>query len=115
LPVQFKAKHESSVDQGPDHISRDKKKKKEQQIVKNEEYYLEHCPVELCSILLKFIVQELCQIEVIQSVEQIPFSISRLLFLANSKSDLQVEKDLFDSYLVESKKILDEEVAHLYD
>jgi hypothetical protein len=32
----------------------------------------------------------------VQSVEQIPFQISRLLFLANSKSDLQIERDLFD-------------------
>lgn len=50
-----------------------------------------------------------------QSVEQIPFSISRLLFLANSKSDLTVEKELFESYLVESKRILDDEVLHLCD
>ncbi len=28
---------------------------KKQKVVKNEEYYIEHCPIELCSILLKFI------------------------------------------------------------
>jgi len=35
--------------------------------------------------------------------------------LANQKSDLLIEKELFDSYLVESKKILDDELAHLND
>ena len=48
-------------------------------------------------------------VEVVQSVEQIPFSISRLLYLANSKSDLAIEKEIFDSYLFESKKIIEDE------
>ena len=47
--------------------------------------------------------------DIVQSVEQIPFSISRLLFLANSKSDVMLEKELFDNYLFETKKILDDE------
>jgi hypothetical protein len=55
------------------------------------------------------VIQELVKVEVVQSVEQIPFSISRLVYLANGKSDLAVEKELFDYYLLESKKILDNE------
>lgn len=38
-----------------------------------------------------------------------------MLFLANGKSDLVVEKELFDTYLLECKKILDDEMAHLGD
>ncbi len=54
-------------------------------------------------------------VEAVQSVEQIPFSISRLIFVANSKSDLGVEKELFDSYLFESKKIIDDEYRNMID
>ena len=110
VQVQFRPKTEKVV---LDKV--DKKSGKLQQIVKNEDYYLEHCPVELCSILLKTFVQELCQFEVVQSAEQIPHSISKLLYLANGKSDLTVEKEIFDCYLYETKKIIDDEVTHLTD
>jgi hypothetical protein len=54
-------------------------------------------------------------VDVVQTVEQLPFSISRLLFVANAKSDLIVEKELFDTYLLESKKIIDDEIGYLND
>jgi hypothetical protein len=38
-----------------------------------------------------------------------------LIFVANSKSDLGVEKELFDSYLFESKKIIDDEYRNMID
>ena len=82
-------------------------------VLKNEEYYLEHCPVELCSILLKFVVQQLVTVEAVKQVEHIPFSISRLIYLANSKSDLSVERDIFDTFLFESKKIIDDEYRNM--
>lgn len=106
VPVQFKAKLAPVQEKKPE---KTKGGKPSHSIVKNEEYFLEHCPVELCSIMLKFIIQQLVTVEVVQSVEQIPFSISRLLYLANSKSDLAIEKEIFDSYLFESKKIIEDE------
>ena len=54
---------------------------------KNEEYYLEHCSTELVSALLKVIVEVLIRTQSVLSVETIPFSISRLLYLASNKSD----------------------------
>lgn len=71
--------------------------------------------MELVSILLKFVVEQLAQLDIVQSVEQIPFSISRLLFLANSKSDISLEKELFENYLYETKKFLDEEYDQVQD
>ena len=112
VPVQFKAKNVPLLEMQPE---KQKGGKTVTPIVKNEEYYLEHCPIELCSILLKFIIQQLVTVEAVQSVEQIPFSISRLIFVANSKSDLGVEKELFDSYLFESKKIIDDEYRNMID
>jgi hypothetical protein len=47
LPVQFRPKLAGVKEMDP----------KKQKVVKNEEYYIEHCAVELCSILLKFIAQ----------------------------------------------------------
>ena len=55
------------------------------------------------------------KVEVVQTVEQLPFTISRLLFVANAKSDLLMEKELFDTYLLETKRILDDEIGHLHD
>jgi len=54
-------------------------------------------------------------VEVVKTVEHIPFSISRLIYLANSKSDLGVERDLFETYLFESKKIIDDEYRNMVD
>jgi hypothetical protein len=51
IPVQFRPKPESR-----EFVEVKVNAKKSQQILKNEEYYLEHCPIEICSILLKFIV-----------------------------------------------------------
>jgi len=39
------------------------------------------------SALLKVIVEMLIRVKVVGSVEQIPFSISRLLYLASNRSD----------------------------
>jgi hypothetical protein len=53
VPVQFKAKTVPLLEMQPE---KQKGGKTVAPIVKNEEYYLEHCPIELCSILLKFII-----------------------------------------------------------
>ena len=71
--------------------------------------------MEMCSILLKTLVQWLCAFELVQTAEQIPYSISRLLYLANGKSDLLIEKEIFDQYLLESKKLIDDELSQLHD
>ena len=105
LPINFKPK-----------VIEDPRKSKLQfgnKIVKNEEYYLEQCPIELISILLKYIVEMLTSLEVISGVEEIPHSISRLLYMANSKSDLLTEKDIFETYLLDSKKAMDDELRNL--
>jgi hypothetical protein len=54
-------------------------------------------------------------VDAVQSAEHIPFSISRLIYLANSKSDIGVERELFDTYLFESKKIIDDEYRNMID
>ncbi len=63
------------------------------------------------SILLKFIVETLTELDIVSGVEEIPHSISRLLYLANSKSDLLTEKDIFETFLLESKKALTDELT----
>jgi len=49
-------------------------------------------------------------LDIVSGVEEIPHSISRLLYLANSKSDLLTEKDIFENFLLESKKALTDEL-----
>lgn len=51
----------------------------------------------------------LFKIEAISHPEELPISVSRLLYLANLKSDLDTENEIFDSFLHECKSILDEE------
>lgn len=104
LPVNFKPK-----------IQEDKQKagQRNAKVVKNEEYYLEHCPVEIVSILLKFIIELLAESEIVNCVEEIPYQISRLLYLANSKSELLTEKDIFDNYLHDSKKLISKVIKNL--
>jgi hypothetical protein len=82
-------------------------------VTKNEEYYIEQCPIELISILLKYIIETLTSLEIITVVEEIPHSISRLLYMANAKSDLQTEKEIFENYLLDSKKAMDDELRNL--
>lgn len=62
LPVNFKGRGGQSAAGAVSSNNADGKgagntKKAAQKIVKNEEYYLDHCPVELVSILLKFVVE----------------------------------------------------------
>ena len=52
-------------------------------------------------------------VDAVKQVEHIPFSISRLIYLANSKSDLGLERDIFETYLFESKKIIDDEYHNM--
>lgn len=82
-------------------------------IMKNEDYYLDQCPIELVSISLKFIVEVLTDLELVSGVEEIPHSISRLLYLANGKSDLLTEKDIYDNYLLECKSVISDELRNL--
>jgi len=104
LPVNFKPK-----------IQEEKLKigQRNTKVVKNEEFYLEHCPVEIVSILLKFIIELLAEMEIVNGVEEIPYQISRLLYLANSKSELLTEKDIFDNYLHDSKKLISKAIKNL--
>jgi hypothetical protein len=51
----------------------------------------------------------LFKIGAVTSPEELPISVSRLLYLANGKSDLETENDIFDNFLHECKSILDEE------
>ena len=64
------------------------------------------------SVLLKFVVELLNKVDAVSSVEQIPHSISRLLYLSNNKSDLQTERELFDLFLLESNKIMVDELRN---
>lgn len=105
LPMNFKPK-----------IIEDPRKSKLQfgnKVTKNEEYYIEQCPIELISILLKYIIEMLTSLEIISVVEEIPHSISRLLYMANAKSDLSTEKEIFENYLLDSKKAMDDELRNL--
>jgi hypothetical protein len=84
-----------------------------QKVVKNEEYFLENCSVELVSVLLKYVVELLTKVDAVTAVEQIPHSISRLLYLSNNKSDLQTERELFELFLAESNKVMVDELRNL--
>ena len=66
-------------------------------------------------MLVKVVVEALIRTNSISSVEQIPFSISRLLYLASNRSDQTVERELFENYCMESNKILVEEIGHYQD
>jgi len=109
LPVNFKPR---VTDKGlPSQVN----KPAHQKQTRNEEYYLEHASVELVSALLKLVVELLIQTNVISSVEQIPFSISRLLYLASNRSDQNVERELFDQFCYESNRIVVDEIKHFRD
>lgn len=82
-------------------------------ILRDEEYFLNHCPVELTSILLKLIVELIVSVGYCDKVEEIPECISKLLFLANSKSDLSLEKELFENYLHDCKSIIEQEILSM--
>ena len=69
---------------------------------RREEYILEHNQSELVSVLLKCLVDQLVRIDAVKSVEHIPQSISRLLFLANNKTETSLEREIFDFYLKEA-------------
>ena len=73
---------------------------------------MEHCSVELTSALTKVIVEQLIRLKAVNAVEEIPFSISRLLYLANNKSDLNIERDIFEQFCHESNKVLVDEIGH---
>jgi len=45
VPVNFRPKKISAAES------------KAKKVIKNEEYYLDHCPLEIISILLKFLVE----------------------------------------------------------
>ena len=58
---------------------------------KNEEYYLNHCPLELASICVKSLVDILVQVGRCHSVDDVPAQVSQLLRWCNKKSDQTVE------------------------
>ena len=68
--------------------------------------------MELISILLKVIVQLLTKVDAVQSVEMIPHSISRLLYLCNQRSDPITEREVYDLFLFESNKIVIDELKN---
>lgn len=81
LPVNFKPRIQETAP------SRTQSRLQMPKVNKNEEYYLEHCPTELISALLKVVVEVLIRTKSVNSVETIPYSISRLLYLASNRSD----------------------------
>ena len=71
--------------------------------------------MELISALLKVLVEGLIRTKSIESVEQIPFSISRLLYLASNRSDQLMEREIFEQFCLESNKIMVDEINHFVD
>jgi nucleoside diphosphate kinase len=103
LPVNFK----------PRSLERDGGiKSQTNKIMRNEEYYLEHNSMEIVSLLVKYIVEILIKLNVVESVETIPHSISRILYLASNKSDLALETELYNQFFIESNKIIIDEINH---
>jgi len=76
---------------------------------KGEDYFLDHAPIEMTSVLLKLIVEILVKLGAVTAPEQIPHSISRLLYQANAKSDLETEHEIYESFLNECKVMIDKE------
>lgn len=109
LPVNFKPRIQEAAP------SRTTSRLQGSKIHKNEEYYLEHCSTELISALLKVIVEGLIRTRSVSSVETIPFSISRLLYLASNRSDQPVEREIFEQFFLESNKIMIDEIHHFRD
>ena len=111
LPVNFKPRMGSdNQNTRGSRMARD-----HQKIPKNEEYYLDNYAVEIVSALLKMIVEGLVRTQSINAVEQIPFSISRLLYLASNRSDQPVEREIFEQFCFESNKVMVDEIAHFKD
>jgi len=54
---------------------------------KNEDYYLNNCPVELASICVKLLVDILVQVGKCKSIADVPPQVSQLLQKCNRKSD----------------------------
>ena len=58
---------------------------------KNEEFYLNNCPVELASICVKLLIDVMVQVGKCQSLADVPTQITQLLKLCNMKSDQTIE------------------------
>ena len=69
----------------------------------------------MISALLKVVVEGLIRTKQVLSVEQIPFSISRLLYLVTNKSEAPIEKEIFEQFCMESNKIMVDEINHFQD
>jgi hypothetical protein len=80
---------------------------------KTEEYYLNHCPVELASICVKLLVDILVQIGTCSSVADVPPQVSQLLLQCNKKSDQTVEKEILGRFLSSTKSIIEKQIAEL--
>lgn len=109
LPVNFKPRIQEST------MGKQSRGASQAKVNKNEEYYLEHCPNEIISSLIKILVEGLIRTKAIQSVEQIPFSISRMLFISSSKADLLLEREIYEQFCFESNKIMVDEINHFND
>lgn len=79
-------------------------------VLKDEDHFLNNHQMELISILLKVVVELLTKVGAVESVEQIPHSISRLLYLCNQRSDILTEREIYDLFLFESNKIVIDEL-----
>ena len=108
LPVNFKPRI-------PENVKGNRQKEQQTKFSRNEEYFLEHSTTELVSALVKVIVEMLMRLQVVSTPEQVPFSISRLLFLASNRSDPNIEKEIFEQFCFESNKIVVEEVNHFQE
>jgi hypothetical protein len=104
LPLNFKPRTQEIDRNQKSHMSRN---------AKDEEYFLENNPVELVSILVKFLVELLMKLKIVESLETIPHSISRMLYLSNMKSNIPVEHELFNQYFFESNKMIVDELENM--
>jgi len=73
---------------------------------RSDEYYLLHCPLEMASILLKFIGETLIMTETLSDEMNIPPRLGNLMELANEKTDSFIEREIFMKYLADCKQLI---------
>ena len=68
---------------------------------------MNNCPIEMASVTVKMFVDILIQIGMCNSIDDVPESITQLLLMCNKKSDQQVETEILNNYLKETKAMID--------
>lgn len=80
---------------------------------KKEEHYFNECPVELSSILCKVLAENLIMSGHIQDQSQLPSELFKLMSLGDRKADPAIEQEIYNSYLVNTKRLIDERFIYL--